>query len=65
MIDFIDRREIMYKIFVALLDIIWVLDILNLPFMEFMDVDIPINTLAWLLIFLALPATSVVSSNKN
>lgn len=55
----------MYKIFVALLNIIWVLDILNLPFMEFMDVDIPINTLAWILIFLVLPATSVVSSNKN
>ena len=55
----------MYKIFVALLDIIWVLDVLNLPFMEFLDVDIPINTLAWLLIFLVLPSTtSVVNSNE-
>ena len=52
----------MYKIFVALLDIIWVLDILNLPFMEFMDVDIPINTLAWLLIFLVLPSTTNLSN---
>ena len=65
MIDFIDRREIMYKIFVALLNIIWVLDILNLPFMEFMDTTYSINGLAWLLIWLVLPATSVVSSNKN
>ena len=40
----------MYKIFVALLNIIWVLDILNLPFMEFMDTTYPINGLAWLLI---------------
>ena len=65
MIDFIDRREIMCNIFVALLNIIWVLDILNLPFMEFMDTTYPINGLAWLLIWLVLPATSVVSSNKN
>ena len=55
----------MYKIFVALLNIIWVLDILNLPFMEFMDTTYPINGLAWLLIWLVLPATSVVSSDKN
>ena len=55
----------MYKIFVALLNIIWVLDILNLPFMEFMDTTYSINGLAWLLIWLVLPATSVVSSNKN
>ena len=52
----------MYKIFVALLNIIWVLDVLNLPFMEFMDVDIPINTLAWILIFLTLPATTNLSN---
>ena len=55
----------MYKIFVALLTIVWILDILNLPFMTPLDVDIPINTLAWLLIWLVLPATSVASSNKN
>ena len=55
----------MYKIFVALLNIIWVLDILNLPFMEFMDTTYQINGLAWLLIWLVLPATSVVSGNKN
>ena len=56
---------IVYKIFVALLTIVWILDILNLPFMTPLDVDIPINTLAWLLIWVFLPATSVASSNKN
>ena len=65
MIGCIDRREIMYKIFVALLTIVWVLDILNLPFMTPLDVTYPINGLAWFLIWVFLPATSVASSNKN
>lgn len=52
----------MYKIFVALLNIVWVLDILNLPFMEFLDVGMPINALAWLLIFLVLPTTTNLSN---
>ena len=55
----------MYKIFVALLTIVWVLDILNLPFMTPLDVTYPINGLAWFLIWVFLPTTSVVSSNKN
>lgn len=47
----------MYKTFVAALSIIWVLDILNLPFMEFLDTTFPVNGLAWLLIWLFLPGT--------
>lgn len=48
----------MYKIFYALLIIIWVLDIVNIPGMEFMDIQIPINTLAWLLIWIFIPSTT-------
>ena len=48
----------MYKIFVALVNIIWILDILNMPFMEFLDTTIPINGLAWFLIFLVMPLTN-------
>ena len=33
----------------------WILDILNMPFMEFLDTTIPINGLAWFLIFMAMP----------
>ena len=45
----------MYKIFVALVNIIWILDILNMPFMELLDTTIPMNGLAWFLIFMAMP----------
>lgn len=31
--------------------IIWILDIIDCPFMEFMDTTIPINILSWFLIF--------------
>ena len=55
----------MYKIFVPLLSIVWVLDILNLPFMAFLDTTYPINGLAWLLIWMFLPPTkTIVSKDK-
>lgn len=44
----------MYKTFSAILNIIWVLDVLNLPFMEFLDTKYPINGVAWLVIWLVL-----------
>lgn len=47
----------MYKIFYSLLIVIWVLDILNIPGMEFMDTQIQINTLAWILIWMFIPDT--------
>ena len=33
---------------------IWILDIVNCSFMEFMDTTIPINELGWFLIFNAI-----------
>lgn len=49
----------MYKIFYALLTIIWVADIINLPIqaVDYLDTLIPINFLAWLLIWIFVPGT--------
>ena len=50
----------MYKIFDAVLSIVWVLDILNLPFMQMLDTTYPINGWAWFLIWLVVPTTKTV-----
>lgn len=55
----------MYKIFDACLTIIWVMDILDFPFMEFLDTDIPMNFLGWLLVILFIPGTSTVVRYKK
>lgn len=47
----------MYKVFYSLITIIWIFDILNLPIVQFLDVEIPVNDLAWFLIFIFLPNT--------
>ena len=36
----------------TLIKIIWLLDILNIPGMEFLDTTLPINTIVWLLIWI-------------
>ncbi len=46
----------MYKTFYSLIAIIWVLDILNVPGMAFLDTTLPINFFAWILIAIFLPA---------
>lgn len=53
----------MYKCFLAALNIFWVLDILNMPFMQIFDTTYPINTWAWVLIWLLVPS-SVTSFKK-
>jgi hypothetical protein len=45
----------MYKIFYSLLIIVWILDIINLPFMVGLDTTYPINGLAWTLILMFVP----------
>lgn len=45
----------MYKLFYALLIIVWILDMLNMPFMAGMDTTVPINGLAWTLILMLVP----------
>lgn len=55
----------MYKLFRALLGIVWVLDVLDFPQVEFLDTTFPVNTLAWLLIFFIIPTSNAISSNSN
>jgi hypothetical protein len=50
----------MYTLFYTALTIFWILDIVNLPFMEMFDTTYPINTLVWFLIWMFVPSTSVV-----
>ena len=45
----------MYKVFYSLISIIWILDILQISFMNFLDTSVPINALAWFLIFVVMP----------
>lgn len=53
----------MYKLGVAILTIIWILDILNIPCMEFLDTTIPINFLGWFLIWFFIPSTKSKENN--
>lgn len=46
----------MYKIFYAMIMIIWVGDVLNFPQLECLDTTYPINFLGWLLILILLPS---------
>lgn len=46
----------MYKIFYAILTIIWILDIVNFPGFEILDTTYPINFWIWLLIWIFLPS---------
>lgn len=48
----------MYKLFKAVLTIIWVIDILNFPCVYFLDTSIPINFLGWCLIWWFIPDES-------
>ena len=52
-----ERGKNMYKIFNAILTIVWVLDILNVPCMSILDTTVPINILGWFLIWLLIPKT--------
>lgn len=54
----------MYKTFYALLTIVWVLDILNLPFVEVLDTTYAINGWTWFWIWVLLPSTKQVNTHK-
>lgn len=49
----------MYKTFYYILTIVWILDISNLPFMEFLDITYPINGLVWFLIWVFVPGPNI------
>lgn len=48
----------MYKTFKAIVLIVWVLDIINVPALGFLDTTLPINWLGWFLILLLLPSAN-------
>lgn len=43
----------MYKTFITILTAVFLLDVFNLQFMEWLDTTLPINALAWLLIWIS------------
>ena len=45
----------MYKIFYAVLTIVWILDTINFPGFEVLDTAYPINFWIWLLIWIFIP----------
>lgn len=55
----------MYKTFRALITLVWIADILNLPQVEMLDTTYPINFLAWLLIFMFIPSTTLYIKDAN
>lgn len=56
----------MYNILYAALNIFWIFDIVNLPFMEMFDTTYPINTLVWTLIWTSIPsAEAIIEHTKS
>lgn len=51
----------MYKIFYALLTIVWLLDIVNFPGFEILDTTYPINFWMWFWIWLLMPRTESIN----
>lgn len=44
----------MFQTFSVIIEIFWIFDVLDMPFMEKFDTTYPINGIAWFLIWLAL-----------
>ena len=44
----------MFQTFSVIIEIFWIFDVLDMPFMEMFDTTYPINGVAWFLIWLAL-----------
>lgn len=55
----------MYKIFYSAVMIFWILDIMNMPFMQIFDTIYPINEEVWFLILLFIPSTETIVKYKD
>ncbi len=62
----------LYRIFKAIIIIIWIIDILNINFVingvnvaSFLDVTVPLNGWFWFLIFLFLPSSEIIYKSKK
>ena len=51
-----ESGDVMYKTLYAMLTIIWILDIVNFPGFEILDITYPIIFWIWLLIWIFLPS---------
>lgn len=49
----------------SIIAIFWIFDILNLPFMKMFDTTYPINTMAWLLIWLLVMVDININEDKS
>lgn len=47
------------------LALFWIFDVINLPFMEMFDTTYPINTVAWILIWLSVPTYKITRKKKE
>ena len=54
-----------YKYFRESIELIWFLDVLDLPFMGFLDTQIKFNTIEWLLVFFLLPKVKLPTKIKK
>ena len=60
------RKEIhMFRTFKTMVDIFWIMDVLDLPFMEMFDTTYPINGLFWFAVIVVLCFEESFELNQN
>ena len=55
----------MFNLGKFILFIIWLLDIFNLPFMQCLDNELPINTIAWIIIWILINVNITIKKNRK
>lgn len=55
----------MFNLGKFILFIIWLLDIFNLPFMQCLDNELPINTIAWIIIWILVNTNITIKKNRR
>lgn len=64
-INISEEKMIMYRLFYAILVIVWILDVINVPALAFLDTTVPINGLGWFLIWVCIPSYETVSAKSE
>ena len=55
----------MFRTFKTMVDIFWIMDVLDLPFMEMFDTTYPINGVFWFAVILVLCFEEAFELNQN
>lgn len=55
----------MFRTFKTMVDIFWIMDVLDLPFMEMFDTTYPINGLFWFAVIVVLCFEEAFELNQN